>query len=169
MAAYDLVQFRAVRAALPPLISTPERRNSTSHPSTPPMALAKRRSMSVGSPDSRFICKVCLDQEVSASHSMREKKRGSTLIGCNGLILLDSPPSSRWRWWCCPAATCACASSARCPWRGGTGRQGRAISGTAGSSLFSRLVLSAGDRSWRLRRSSSSRGKVLSPENNVSL
>ena len=28
------------------------------------MALAKRRTMSVGSPDPRFVCKVCLDHEV---------------------------------------------------------------------------------------------------------
>lgn len=55
---------RAERAALAPLSSTPVRRNSISPPSTPSVALAKRRTMSVGSPDPRFVCKVCLDHEV---------------------------------------------------------------------------------------------------------
>ena len=58
---------RTERAALAPISNTPVRRASISPPSTPPMALAKRRTMSVGSPDPRFVCKVCLDHEVSAS------------------------------------------------------------------------------------------------------
>ena len=59
--------YRTERAALAPISNTPVRRASISPPSTPPMALAKRRTMSVGSPDPRFVCKVCLDHEVSAS------------------------------------------------------------------------------------------------------